>query len=465
MDLPAVSDEERHGVEYALSSLPWPCLSAILRFLPLRSRIVMSSVSMHFKELIQKETLKDVSCLDVNDLLTSFGATPGQQANNILAWAFRSDLTALRSIAGSGHSCLEPLLAACQLPMGKATLSQLTSLHLDSVNQLQDKHLLELITACPNLETLALPGCGKLTDASAAAISTALPRLREVNCRDWAALTDAGVVALAVGCHDLEDVTLDGCFRVGSESLAALARSCPRLRRLSIAKSYAVTDVALEALGECGGVLEELSLRQCPKVAAVWLLGRCTRLQAVDLSGCANVTGPSLLAMLSGCGACLRSLQLNGCMAVEGGSLGEVGRLCPSLEALNLRGLALQDEHLQELAASCTNLRSLVLAWCTKLTEQGLRPLLARNQELRDLDIEGLYLLTDPLLDSLAECCPRLARLVLRMCHLFSPEAIVRAVGATEVRSLLVSGVMDEASTTDLVARVRQVRPDCILKW
>ncbi|GIL85292.1 hypothetical protein Vretifemale_13896, partial [Volvox reticuliferus] len=441
-----------------LTALPWPCHAHILKLLPLRNCLVMCLVCKYFNQLIQKEVLQDVSMLDVNDFY-------GQQASNCLSWAFRNKLTALRKITASGHSCLEPLLTACHLPAGQAILSQLTSIHLDYVNQLRDNQLSYLLAACPNLEVLALPRCSKLTDAAAITIGSLLPNLREVSCRDWTALTGGGVAALAQGCPKLEDITVDGCFRVGSEALAALVRLCPRLRRLSIAKSYGVTDSALEALGEHGVTLEELCLRQCPRVAAVQHLTRCSRLTAVDLSGCVNVAGPNLLAMLSGCGASLVSLQLNGCVGLRGEVLAAVGRLCPGLKLLNVRGLALMDEHLRDLAASCTNLRSLCLAWCTQLTEEGLRPLVARNPELEDLDIEALYLLTDSMLTGLAECTPRLSRLSMRMCHRFNPEAIVALVEGTELRSLLVSGVLDEARTTDLVSRVRRVRPHCELKW
>ncbi|GIM06417.1 hypothetical protein Vretimale_10743, partial [Volvox reticuliferus] len=305
-----------------LTALPWPCHAHILKLLPLRNCLVMCLVCKYFNQLIQKEVLQDVSMLDVNDFY-------GQQASNCLSWAFRNKLTALRKITASGHSCLEPLLTACHLPAGQAILSQLTSIHLDYVNQLRDNQLSYLLAACPNLEVLALPRCSKLTDAAAITIGSLLPNLREVSCRDWTALTGGGVAALAQGCPKLEDITVDGCFR----------------------------------------------------------------------------------------------------------------------------------------AASCTNLRSLCLAWCTQLTEEGLRPLVARNPELEDLDIEALYLLTDSMLTGLAECTPRLSRLSMRMCHRFNPEAIVALVEGTELRSLLVSGVLDEARTTDLVSRVRRVRPHCELKW
>ncbi|EFJ50510.1 hypothetical protein VOLCADRAFT_88933 [Volvox carteri f. nagariensis] len=441
-----------------LTPLPWPCHARIMKLLPLRSRLILSTVSKHFNDLVQRDALQDVCSLDVNDLY-------GQQASGCLAWALRRNLKGLRSIAASGHSCLDPLLTACQLPAGQALLAQLKSLHLDSVNQLQDKHISVLLAACPNLEVLALPRCGKLTDASAIAIGSLLPGLRVMCCRDWAALTDGGVVALALGCRHLEDITLDGCFRVGSEALAALVRSCPRLRRLSIAKSYGVTDTALAALGEYGSGLEDLCLRQCPRVAVVSRLGSCTALRAVDLSGCANVTGPNLLAMLSGCGRTLTSLQLNGCVGVDGEALGAVGRLCPGLQTLNVRGLALNDGHLRDLASSCTTLHTLCLAWCTRLTEEGLRPLLARNPELEDLDIEALYLVTDTLLTALAQYTPHLDRLGIRMCHRLTPAAIAELVGAVPVRSLLVSGILDEADTSDLVRRVKMVRSDCNLNW
>jgi F-box/leucine-rich repeat protein 2/20 len=57
----------------------------------------------------------------------------------------------------------------------------------------------------------------------------------------------------------------------------------------------------------------------------------------------------ALRALLSGCGAGLTSLQLNGCVGVGGEALVGLGAACPRLARLNLRGLALQDWHLRDL--------------------------------------------------------------------------------------------------------------------
>ncbi|PNH00245.1 F-box/LRR-repeat protein 2, partial [Tetrabaena socialis] len=151
-----------------------------------------------------------------------------------------------------------------------------------------------------------------------------------------------------------------------------------------------------------------------------------------------SLDGTGLRALLSGpCGACLTSLHLNGCVGVSGEAVAALGRLCPGLRDLNLRGLQLLDEHLGQLALGCSELRRLSLAWCTKITDAGLVPLLERNPQLQDLDIEALYNLSDAALDCLAAAAPRLARLSIRMCHRLTTAAVVAVVQATEVKALL----------------------------
>ncbi|KAG2425392.1 hypothetical protein HXX76_013806 [Chlamydomonas incerta] len=453
-----------------------------MHLLPFQSCLLLSTVCHELHEIVQREILRGVRSLAFDNL-------PGTHVGDALAWTFRAsnapNLPFLRSISAGGSAALQPLLDAAS---NKApVLSHLTSLQLDCVKQLQEPQLEAILTACPNLEVLSLPRCGRLGDAAALTAGRLLPRLRVANCSDWSSLSDAGVCGLALGCSGLEDITLDGCLRVGSESIALLARACPRLRRLSITKSYAVTDIALEALGAAtaaataaaGGIgssglgaavaggcgIQELVLRQCPRVCSVGLLARCRALTSLDLSGCPRVDTAGLRAMLSGCGGSLTSLQLNGCVGLGGEVLVGLGAACPRLARLNLRGLTLLDCHLRDLAASCITLQSLSLAWCTKITDAGLGPLVERNPGLQDLDMEALYLCSDDLLGRLAAAAPRLDRLCIRMCHRLSAAAIVALVTATRLSALLVSGIMDEAGTLDLVGRVRAARPGCTLHW
>ncbi|KAG2430788.1 hypothetical protein HYH02_013627 [Chlamydomonas schloesseri] len=455
-----------------------------MHLLPFQSCLLLGVVCQELRDLVQREILRGVRSLAFDNL-------PGTHVGEALAWTLRPStaphLPHLRSLSACGSAALQPLLDAAT---SKApVLAQLTALQLDCVKQLQEAQLEALLAVCPNLEVLSLPRCGRLGDGAALAVGRLLPRLRTLNCADWSSLSDAGVCGLALGCGGLEDVTLDGCLRVGSESLALLARVCPRLRRLSISKSYAVTDSALEALGaaaaaaaEAAGAyigssysssggggdgfgIQELVLRQCPRVCSVGLLGRCRALTSIDLSGCPRVDTAALRSMLAGCGGGLTSLQLNGCVGVGGEALVGLGAACPRLARLNLRGLTLQDCHLRDLAADCTTLQSLSLAWCTKITDTGLGPLVERNPGLQDLDMEALYTCTDDLLGRLGASCRRLGRLCIRMCHRLSPGAIVGLVEATQLSALLVSGILDEAGTLDLVARVRAARPGCTLHW
>ncbi|KAG2493955.1 hypothetical protein HYH03_007885 [Edaphochlamys debaryana] len=447
-----------------LLALPHGCLAVCIQALPLRTALVLATACRELRAAVAADCLRHVSSLDLNTL-------SGAGTAEALAWAFRSEsLPGLKAVSASGAACLDALMTVCALPASRRRLGALTSLCLDSLRQLQDAHVAALAEACPNLEVLSLPKCAKLGDAAALAVGARLPRLRVAGCADWTALSDAGVAAIAAGCRGLEEITLDGCLRVGSEGLSALARLCPRLRRVSIAKSYSVTDVALAALGASeaatSGCLQEVILRQCPRVASPGLLSRCAQLTTLDLSGCPRVDTSSLSPLLSGCGPSLATLRLHGCVGVGGEALAGVGHCCPGLRCLDVRGLALTDAHLLELAKECTSLRSLTLAWCTKLTDTGLCPLLERNPELQDVDIEALYNLSDLALATLAAAAPGLRRLVVRMCHRLSPDAIVALVAvSTELRALAISGILDDAGTTALVARVRRTRPACALHW
>ncbi|GFR48212.1 hypothetical protein Agub_g10072, partial [Astrephomene gubernaculifera] len=84
---------------------------------------------------------------------------------------------------------------------------------------------------------------------------------------------------------------------------------------------------------------------------------------------------------------------------------------------------------------------------------------------VQELDLEAVFLLSDATLELLGARCRRLRRLCVRMCSRLSASALQQLVADTDVRDLMVSGILDDAGTCDLVARVRSVRAECRMHW
>lgn len=105
----------------------------------------------------------------------------------------------------------------------------------------------QIVTHCPQLETLTLAGVRGITDAIPEAISRHCTNIKSLSFRNCD-LTDVGVCSVAVSCSQLVTIALAGIHCLTDKSIVTLAENCPGLRELYISGCAKITKQAVTYL-------------------------------------------------------------------------------------------------------------------------------------------------------------------------------------------------------------------------
>lgn len=317
-----------------------------------------------------------------------------------------------------------------------------------------------------------------------------LQRLHLSRCQNL----DARVAAVGVIPTSLLELDVSRCEWVDDQFARTLNRRCPLLAKISLARCRRITDYGVAAFAEPPAT----SLQTAAPGASSW------RLTSLDISGCVKVTDSGVLALLMAMatsGLRLRELHAAGLPLVNGLNLLGLPRfgLNTSLEILtfatlsNLRAatvvslarvgalanvteldlsacLMIDDEALEALGGgACPQLERLKLAFCSAITDVGLKQLVrvsanlfpsgkangvprwrgtaavstANHVRLKRLDLAGCFRLTNDSLVVLASRCLDLEVLVLDGVRRLGVQGVHALVAhCPRLHSLYWSGVL-----------------------
>ena len=110
-------------------------------------------------------------------------------------------------------------------------------------------------------------------------------------------------------------MSLAGCRFVTDEAFSEISENLDSLQNLNLMNVTQLTDTAMRAIGE-----------------------KLRSLSALDLYKNANVTDSGISHILIGCGNSLKRLYLQYCIMIGDETLGNVGKMCPNLEYLDVYG-------------------------------------------------------------------------------------------------------------------------------
>lgn len=214
---------------------------------------------------------------------------------------------------------------------------------------------------------------------------------------------------------------------------------CHRLERLTLSGCSQVTAPTLARV-----------LSKTPQLIAVDLSGvacvsdetlrvlaaTCARLQGANLSGCAQVTNDGVCALARQCHM-LRRIKLGACELVGSEALTELLHRCALLlEADLMQCPTVDDKSVREVWLRPTQLRELKLAHCHGLTDlafpsPSLRDALHPSappfqicENLRMLDLTGCTLVTDEAVRAIVAHAPRLRNVSLAKCARLTDESV-----------------------------------------
>ncbi|XP_077207232.1 F-box/LRR-repeat protein 15 [Paroedura picta] len=178
---------------------------------------------------------------------------------------------------------------------------------------------------------------------------------------------------------------------------------------------------AFSALLRDNEALQQLALQNC----SAWLsdaellpvIGQNHHLQRIELSGCAQLSRRTLVAISLSCPR-LRQLSLAHCEWVDGLSLRSLADHCRGLEQLDLTACRqLKDDAIGYLAQRCARLKSLSLAVNTNVGDAAVEEVARGCPDLEHLDLTGCLRVKDASIRTLAEYCPKLRALKVKHCH------------------------------------------------
>ncbi|EEY70062.1 uncharacterized protein PITG_06628 [Phytophthora infestans T30-4] len=312
---------------------------------------------------------------------------------------------------------------------------------------------------------ISVRGLLLLLEATAAG-GGALRALRLSQCQ---LLSRGGGEALDGGHlpHILTELDVSSCEWVDDKFLRTVARCCSLLSHVTIAHCRRVTDYGVAAFGESyAASLTSLDVSFCTKLTDTALLAllvgsssqtagpggaptvassSSARIRILNIAGLPLVDGLTLLGLRGPCASRLESLNMSGCTVLRVAALQRLARVraLVRLKKLDLSRCSLVNDHvLTALGAACPQLATLLLAFCSSITDFGIRRLCGCRQ-LESLDITGCFQVTSRGISALGARCPQLRSMTLDGVRrlIFSG---IRALlhGCRKLRTLRWSGIL-----------------------
>ncbi|ELU11898.1 hypothetical protein CAPTEDRAFT_102929 [Capitella teleta] len=270
----------------------------------------------------------------------------------------------------------------------------------------------DLVEGVPGLRSLNLSGCYNVTDVIMThALSHDLPSLVSLNLSLCKVITDSTIACIAGHQKQLQELELGGCAQITTNALLLLACGLSNLRRLNLRSCCKITDEGVAYLtGQSHTVptgtamLEHIVLQDCQKITDVSLkylsLG-FSQLKSVNLSFCTGVTDSGLE-----CLSRMPSLQELDLRACDGISDHGVGYLAEGLTRLSVLHLSfcdrITDTALLHISHGLIHLTALSLCDCS-ISDEGIQHLIGSSQDIVKLNIGQCDRLTDASLELIAQ--------------------------------------------------------------
>ena len=278
-------------------------------------------------------------------------------------------------------------------------------------------HLPTLVRMCPNLRLLNLNNCG-VGNAAVATIAHHCHSLDYLDVRWCFGVSDTGGLQLARGCPNLTHLYMT-CCGVTDHTMIAIARNrtlthvdvrfCPVTTKsaFELALKCNLVELHLCAFGSFRGRSDIPKLASmCPKLTR--LSGRttdadvadvahfCRELTHLSISSSHHLTDEGVNALVRG-SALIRHLDMRACDALTEDSIVHIAtRYAPSLTYLDISECddAVTATGVAAIANHCVNLLSLSMSECSNMDDDVLHVLSGKCVRLRELDI-GLTNISD----------------------------------------------------------------------
>ncbi|XP_058734664.1 uncharacterized protein LOC131606455 [Vicia villosa] len=324
----------------------------------------------------------------------------------------------------------KPTIPANGLRIFSKNITTLTSLTCSNLYSIKTTDLLLIADCFPLLEELDLSNPEKCRGKylkKLEALTLALVKLRKVNLSNHSYINDKMIFHLFKNCKHLEEANLYWCFKITIAGMALALSERPSLRSFSFSRFRTITPPFIDSLVR----LKSLT---------------CLDLFFLNISD-------ELLSNIAREGLPLRRIVLQRCTGYSYVGIFNLLSKCQHIQHLDLQNASfLNDEHVVELSLFLSDLVSINLSKCKKLTQSTLFALVRNCPTLGEIKMKAIgresihntnscidsgvypqlkYLvlgsnswLSDESIITFASIFPNLQLLDLKDCHNISEEGI-----------------------------------------
>ncbi|KAK5108731.1 hypothetical protein LTR62_007878 [Meristemomyces frigidus] len=302
---------------------------------------------------------------------------------------------------------------------------RLQGLNVTGCKKISDASISAIAKNCRHVKRLKFNNCSQLTDTSIMTVAAHSAQLLEIDLHALPAIESPAITALLTSCLHLREVRLAHCTRITDSAfldipsslempltldalrildltdcndltdsaVAKIIDTAPRLRNLILAKCRHITDRAVLAITKLGKNLHYIHLGHCQRITdlSVEALARsCNRIRYIDLACCSLLTDVSIMKL-----AALPKLKRIGLVK------------CAGITDGSIYSLAMGEVRGGKRVNGSSVLERVHLSYCTLLTLDGIRVLLANCLKLTHLSLTGVQaFLRDDLLAFCREAPP-----------------------------------------------------------
>ncbi|XP_072026719.1 uncharacterized protein [Amphiura filiformis] len=342
---------------------------------------------------------------------------------------------------------------------------------------IENRGVQSLVTKNPTISKLNLGYCYKVTEDIIPNIAQCLgSNLLHLDLGCLQTLSNTNLEMLAENCPNIKILILQGCNRITGECLPTLFSKCNRMQLLDLSFCHkilepqnnlkhlplSITTLVLGGLQVDGEQLQE-AIARLPKLEDLQLCGintldddsikkifksvgkqltnvdmsgcrqslddhtlrhivnYCTELEHICLTYCANLKGTSLLEMFQDKKRAQQvvEIRLSGCREIEYSVLEAISTSCSNIESLFLSGVhSVTDQILISVANNCPKLKRVGVKSCTsQVTDVGVVEIARCCPALKEIVLSGLHAITDKSVLAIANNCPDLGYIYVSGCN------------------------------------------------
>eukprot|EP00238_Polyblepharides_amylifera_P010285 CAMPEP_0196595358 /NCGR_PEP_ID=MMETSP1081-20130531/80908_1 /TAXON_ID=36882 /ORGANISM="Pyramimonas amylifera, Strain CCMP720" /LENGTH=342 /DNA_ID=CAMNT_0041919903 /DNA_START=50 /DNA_END=1078 /DNA_ORIENTATION=+ len=241
----------------------------------------------------------------------------------------------------------------------------LESLNLNACQDVGEQAIIDLIKgpAGSTLRMLSFYWNLKVRDRTLKAISEHCSQLTDLNFSGCKYITDEGLHCLAAGLPKLLKLNLTRCPLVQSAALECCVAAHPSLTSLLLYANASLTDPAFQAMAVLTQLTHlDLCGMQFMTDEGLAAIAACTQLSILNLSWCVRITDVGLCVVAEAC-QCLSNLSVYGVRGVTDLLIQALARSCKaSLHTLDVRGcLGVQGRAPEDLLLSLPNIECFIV--------------------------------------------------------------------------------------------------------